>query len=96
MADVLEGDARAAGKPIDGQEGLVRSAIGFHANLMDLSASIVRDTVEGMWVSGLAEQADVIVVGQEFVTDGVPVRVTYQEATQCPASSIGLRAAPAW
>ena len=44
--------------------------------------SIVRDTVEGMWVSGLAEQADVIVVGQEFVTDGVPVRVTYQEVTQ--------------
>ena len=41
--------------------------------------SVVRDTTEGIWVSGLADEADVIVVGQEFVTDGVPVSVTYQE-----------------
>lgn len=44
--------------------------------------SIVRDTVEGMWVSGLEQDADVIVVGQEFVTDGVPVAVTFRETTQ--------------
>lgn len=41
--------------------------------------SVLRDTNTGIWVSGLAEQAEIIVVGQEFVTDGVPVRVTYRE-----------------
>jgi multidrug efflux system membrane fusion protein len=33
-------------------------------------------------VSGLPDLADVIVVGQEFVTDGVPVDPHYQELTQ--------------
>jgi multidrug efflux system membrane fusion protein len=31
---------------------------------------------------GLPEVADVITVGQEFVTDGVEVQVTYEELTQ--------------
>lgn len=44
--------------------------------------SVLRDTTTGIWVAGLQAQADVIVVGQEFVTDGVPVQVTYREATQ--------------
>ena len=43
----------------------------------------LRDTTEGFWVGGLPQIVDVIVVGQEFVTDGVPVIVTYrEEATQ--------------
>jgi multidrug efflux pump len=41
--------------------------------------SILRDTVEGIWVDGLGETADVIVVGQEFVTDGVTVAPTFRE-----------------
>ena len=41
---------------------------------------VLRDTVDGIWVSGLPEEADVIVTGQEFMIDGVPVDVTYQEA----------------
>jgi multidrug efflux system membrane fusion protein len=40
---------------------------------------IVRDTSEGVWVTGLDQLADIIVVGQEFVTDGVSVVPTYQE-----------------
>ena len=44
--------------------------------------SVLRDTTEGIWVAGLQMQAEVIVVGQEFVTDGVPVTVTYREASQ--------------
>lgn len=40
---------------------------------------VLRDSVEGMWVGGLPDEADVIVVGQEYVTDGVPVEVTYKE-----------------
>ncbi len=43
------------------------------------TASVVRDTPEGTWVTGLDESADIIVVGQEFVTDGVPVAPTYRE-----------------
>lgn len=42
--------------------------------------SLLRDTTEGVWVTGLDETADVIVVGQEYVTDGVRVAPTYREA----------------
>lgn len=43
---------------------------------------LMRDTVNGVWVSGLPDAVDVIVVGQEFVTEGVPVVPSYREATQ--------------
>lgn len=43
---------------------------------------LVRDEADGVWVSGLPEQADVIVVGQDFVVAGVPVKPTYREAAQ--------------
>jgi membrane fusion protein, multidrug efflux system len=43
---------------------------------------MIRDTATGVWLSGLPDVADVITVGQEFVTDGVRVRVTYEELTQ--------------
>ena len=43
---------------------------------------MVRDTANGVWLTGLPAEADVIVVGQEFVTDALPVRVTYEELTQ--------------
>ncbi len=42
--------------------------------------SILRDTVDGVWVDGLENEVDVIVVGQEYVIDGVEIDVTYQEA----------------
>jgi len=41
--------------------------------------SLLRDTAQGVWVSGLDEQVDVIVVGQEFVADGVAIEPTYRE-----------------
>ena len=37
--------------------------------------TVLRDAPQGFWVSGLPEQADVVVVGQEYVTDGIDVRV---------------------
>jgi len=43
---------------------------------------LIRDTATGVWLGGLPEVSDVITVGQEFVTDGVPVRVTYEELSQ--------------
>jgi multidrug efflux system membrane fusion protein len=41
-----------------------------------VQVSILRDTVDGIWVAGLPEQADIIVVGQEYVTDGVAIKTT--------------------
>jgi multidrug efflux system membrane fusion protein len=40
---------------------------------------VVRDTARGVFVSGLPEVARVIVVGQEYVRDGVPVDVTLRQ-----------------
>lgn len=61
----------------DGQLGVrivtVDGEAGFSA------VSMVRDSVEGVWVTGLPETADVIVVGHHYVTDGVALDVTYQE-----------------
>ncbi len=42
----------------------------------------LRDTVDGVLVADLPETVDVIVVGQEFVTDGVPVDPHEQEPPQ--------------
>ncbi|GAA6201195.1 efflux RND transporter periplasmic adaptor subunit [Aquicoccus sp. SU-CL01552] len=43
---------------------------------------LLRDTVDGVWLGGLPEQADIIVVGQDFVTAGVQVAPSYREVTQ--------------
>lgn len=43
---------------------------------------MLRDTARGVMLAGLPDQVDVITVGQEFVTDGTPVEVTYEELTQ--------------
>lgn len=39
----------------------------------------LRDSPEGVWVAGLPTYVDIIVVGQEYVTDGVPLTVTFRE-----------------
>ena len=44
--------------------------------------TVLRDAPEGVYVTGLPEQADVITVGQEFVTDGVPVAPSFEEVIQ--------------
>lgn len=41
--------------------------------------AMVRDSVDGVWITGLPDNTDVIIVGQHYVTDGVAVDVTYQE-----------------
>lgn len=44
--------------------------------------SLVRDTVNGVWVTGLPAEANIIVVGQEYVIEGVEVVPTPREVTQ--------------
>lgn len=40
---------------------------------------LIRDTVEGIWVAGLDDEVSVIIVGQEYVSEGVALDVTLQE-----------------
>ncbi|TGD45022.1 efflux RND transporter periplasmic adaptor subunit [Pseudotabrizicola sediminis] len=42
--------------------------------------TVLRDTVDGMLVTGLPDQATVITVGQDYVTDGTAITVTLQQA----------------
>jgi len=46
-----------------------------------LPVNYLRDTVDGVWLTDMPSQVDIIVVGQEFVTDGVTVIPTYREVT---------------
>lgn len=48
--------------------------VGFNA------VDIVRDTIDGVWVSGLPDQVNIITIGQEFVVDGVKIEPTFAEA----------------
>ncbi|WP_300067007.1 efflux RND transporter periplasmic adaptor subunit [uncultured Ruegeria sp.] len=64
----------------EGQLGVRTVGTG---NVVDFApVRILRDTSKGVWIDGLAETVDVIVVGQEFVTRGVTVAPTYREASQ--------------
>jgi multidrug efflux system membrane fusion protein len=53
---------------------------------------LLRDTVDGVLIAGLPDAVDVIVVGQEYVTDGVPVEPTYDEASIVAKSRAGTEA----
>ena len=58
----------------------IRIAQGDVARFMPVE--IVRDTSEGVWLTGLPEEVDVIVVGQEYVVDGRAIDVSMREVTQ--------------
>ncbi|GAB5446175.1 efflux RND transporter periplasmic adaptor subunit [Gymnodinialimonas sp.] len=47
-----------------------------------IEVQLIRDTPRGVLLAGLPENADVIVVGQEFVTAGIEVATTLEELTQ--------------
>ena len=55
----------------------VRTVAGGIADFMPVS--LMRDTVGGIWVAGLPEDVDVIVIGQEYVIEGVTVAATYRD-----------------
>lgn len=44
--------------------------------------ALLRDAPEGVWLTGLPATADVIVIGQEYVTDGVRVAASFEETDQ--------------
>ena len=43
---------------------------------------LMRDTADGVWLSGLAKEVNVIVIGQEYVTAGVKVAAAFREPSQ--------------
>ncbi len=64
----------------DGKMGV--RTVGEDSLVEFMPVAVLRDTPQGVWLSGLPDEVDVIVVGQDFVTAGVRVTATYQEATQ--------------
>jgi membrane fusion protein, multidrug efflux system len=54
-------------------------------NLVDFRpVEMLRDSPEGVWITGLPDQVDVIIVGQDFVTKGVKVAPTLRESLDVP------------
>ena len=47
-----------------------------------VAVKLMRDTAAGAWLVGLPEEADIIIVGQEYVVDGVPVQPSFREVLQ--------------
>ncbi|GIT86923.1 efflux RND transporter periplasmic adaptor subunit [Roseobacter sp. OBYS 0001] len=50
--------------------------VEFHA------VQLLRDTAQGVWLTGLADSVNVIVLGQEYVIAGVRVAPTYRDLVQ--------------
>ena len=44
-----------------------------------MRVEIIRDVAEGVWLAGLPEQVEIIVVGQDFVNDGRLIDITYKD-----------------
>lgn len=62
----------------DGVLGVRTVSEGDIAQFMPVT--LLRDTAQGVWVTDLPENVDIITVGQEFVIDGVRVAPTWTEA----------------
>lgn len=43
-----------------------------------MPVTMINDTTNGVWLDGLPDRADVIIIGQEYVTDGVRVAASYK------------------
>ncbi|MDB3965879.1 efflux RND transporter periplasmic adaptor subunit [Amylibacter sp.] len=54
----------------------VRIALNDKAKFIPIN--IIRDSEEGVWVTGLPDTVDVIIVGQEYVTDNSNIKVSYK------------------
>lgn len=58
----------------------IRAAVDGVAKFLEVE--VVRDAPEGIWLSGLPAQLNVIIVGQDFVVDGRRITAQFEEATQ--------------
>lgn len=76
----------------EGRVGL--RIVGEDARARFVPVEVLRDTRDGIWVSGLPETARVIVVGQEYVREGTPLSVTMQEPPRPSGQPAGEQALP--
>ncbi|MFT6426177.1 MAG: multidrug efflux system membrane fusion protein [Celeribacter sp.] len=64
-------------------DGLIGLRTVAEGNIVDfMPIEVIRDTQDGIWVAGLPETADIITVGQEYVSKGVLVEPHFEEITQ--------------
>lgn len=56
--------------------------------------TVLRDTRDGVWVGGLPDGARVIVVGQDYVVDGVPVRPVDEDDPAVAGMTVSTADAP--
>ena len=61
---------------VDWAASRARMIVAFHP------VQLLRDTPQGVWLAGLPDALDVIVLGQEYVTAGVKVAPSYQDLSQ--------------
>ncbi|SNR26990.1 efflux RND transporter periplasmic adaptor subunit [Puniceibacterium sediminis] len=47
-----------------------------------MPVEVMRDTTQGVLLTGLPDSVNIITVGQEYVTDGVPVAPSYEDVIQ--------------
>lgn len=78
MAHLIPGSALT----LDDTGALGLRIVDTDSRALFVPVQVMRDTVDGIWVSGLPETAQVITLGQEYVVDGVLLAVTLQEAAQ--------------
>lgn len=68
----------------EGQLGV--RAVGDDNIVAFFPVQLLRDGTDGVWVGGLPDQLDVIIVGQEFVTAGVQVAPRYEHEITAPTA----------
>ena len=61
-------------------EGALGVRLNIEGRVKFMPVTVLKDQERGVWVAGLPEQIEVIVVGQEFVTDGQLLDVSYAPA----------------
>ncbi|MDG1739538.1 MAG: efflux RND transporter periplasmic adaptor subunit [Paracoccaceae bacterium] len=64
----------------DGGDLGVRTIVDGKAKFSKVA--ILRDSSKGVWVSGLPNEVEVILVGQEYTSDGTPVLASYEELSK--------------
>ena len=64
-------------------EGILGVRTIEEANMVNFHAiDILRDSKDGLWVTGLADEANIIVIGQEYVVKGVTAVPVFEEHNQ--------------
>jgi membrane fusion protein, multidrug efflux system len=57
--------------------GVVGVRVVQHGIARFLPVQVISDGPDGMWIAGLPEKADIIVVGQEFISNGERVKAVF-------------------